>query len=53
MEDLTRVVEELRPPPILVVGDLIIDTYVEGKAGRVSPEAPATCSAARATWRRT
>ena len=30
----------LLPTRILVVGDLILDRYADGKAGRVSPEAP-------------
>lgn len=30
----------LSPQPILVVGDLILDTYTIGKVGRISPEAP-------------
>ncbi|MCB9887588.1 MAG: D-glycero-beta-D-manno-heptose 1-phosphate adenylyltransferase [Planctomycetes bacterium] len=30
----------LPPTRILVVGDLILDRYADGKAGRVSPEAP-------------
>lgn len=40
MEDLTRILETMSTPPILVVGDLILDRYVEGGAHRVSPEAP-------------
>ena len=40
MENLASVLENLPAAPILVVGDLILDCYVEGVAGRVSPEAP-------------
>ena len=40
MEELSRALESLSSPPILVVGDLIFDRYVEGTANRVSPEAP-------------
>lgn len=37
---LIAVLEGLPPQKILVVGDLILDRYVEGRANRVSPEAP-------------
>lgn len=30
-----------RPPRLLVVGDVMLDRYVRGKASRLSPEAPA------------
>ena len=40
MQHLVRAVESLGSPRILVVGDLILDRYIEGNAGRVSPEAP-------------
>ena len=37
---LTKVLEGLPSARILVIGDLILDRYVDGKANRVSPEAP-------------
>lgn len=37
---LAQVLAALPPLPILVIGDLILDRYADGKAGRVSPEAP-------------
>ncbi|GAB4141915.1 MAG: D-glycero-beta-D-manno-heptose-7-phosphate kinase [Planctomycetota bacterium] len=43
MEESRRLADALAslgPERILVVGDLILDRYVEGRAGRVSPEAP-------------
>lgn len=41
MEDsLAKIVERMPSPRILVVGDLILDRYIEGHATRVSPEAP-------------
>jgi D-beta-D-heptose 7-phosphate kinase/D-beta-D-heptose 1-phosphate adenosyltransferase len=40
MDDLAALVESLPSPRVLVIGDMILDTYVEGKARRVSPEAP-------------
>ncbi len=40
MQRLGRIVRELSSPSILVVGDLILDRYIEGSASRVSPEAP-------------
>ena len=39
----TRLIEVIRSagrPDITVVGDLILDSYVMGEAGRISPEAP-------------
>lgn len=40
MNPLATVLAELPPRRILVIGDLILDRYIEGDAGRVSPEAP-------------
>ncbi len=40
MQRLARVLAELPSPSILVIGDLILDCYVDGAANRVSPEAP-------------
>jgi len=40
MQPLARKFAELPSLPILVVGDLILDCYIEGAATRVSPEAP-------------
>jgi D-beta-D-heptose 7-phosphate kinase/D-beta-D-heptose 1-phosphate adenosyltransferase len=40
MQRLARIVRDLESVPILVVGDLILDAYIEGSARRVSPEAP-------------
>lgn len=40
MQRLVRIVRDLPSPSILVVGDLILDRYIEGSASRVSPEAP-------------
>src|SRR5262245_2837842 len=37
---LSQILEGLPPVRVLVVGDLILDRYVDGRAGRVSPEAP-------------
>jgi D-beta-D-heptose 7-phosphate kinase/D-beta-D-heptose 1-phosphate adenosyltransferase len=37
---LAEVLAALPPTRILVVGDLILDRYADGKASRVSPEAP-------------
>jgi len=38
--DLLRVIDEMRPPRVLVVGDIILDRYVMGDVSRISPEAP-------------
>lgn len=40
MTGLSDVLSQLGSPRILVVGDLILDRYIEGNARRVSPEAP-------------
>jgi D-beta-D-heptose 7-phosphate kinase / D-beta-D-heptose 1-phosphate adenosyltransferase len=38
--ELLRVLDELARPRVLIVGDLILDRYVTGEVGRISPEAP-------------
>jgi D-beta-D-heptose 7-phosphate kinase/D-beta-D-heptose 1-phosphate adenosyltransferase len=40
MQPLARKLADLPALPILVAGDLILDCYIDGTAGRVSPEAP-------------
>lgn len=40
MEDKTSIVENFRGKRILVVGDLMLDTYLKGEVTRVSAEAP-------------
>ncbi len=40
MVTLSRALNRFKPTTILVVGDLILDSYTLGKAGRISPEAP-------------
>lgn len=37
---LAKVLQEMGTPRILVVGDMILDRYIDGRADRVSPEAP-------------
>ena len=39
-ESLSRQLEGIGCPRILVIGDLMLDRYTWGEAGRVSPEAP-------------
>ena len=39
-QDLLRVIEALPEPEVLVIGDAILDRYVTGNVGRISPEAP-------------
>ncbi len=39
-EELYELVQGLREPRICVVGDLMLDTYVWGSVGRISPEGP-------------
>ncbi|MBI4828065.1 MAG: D-glycero-beta-D-manno-heptose 1-phosphate adenylyltransferase [Nitrospinae bacterium] len=38
---LLEIFGELKPRPTLVVGDVILDRYLEGHVERISPEAPA------------
>ncbi|MBI4833912.1 MAG: D-glycero-beta-D-manno-heptose-7-phosphate kinase [Planctomycetes bacterium] len=40
MDTLIDVINRFKRPYVLVVGDLILDRYTWGKAGRISPEAP-------------
>jgi D-beta-D-heptose 7-phosphate kinase/D-beta-D-heptose 1-phosphate adenosyltransferase len=47
--DLRRHLETLPRPRILVIGDLILDSYVSGEVSRISPEAPIPVLNARAT----
>lgn len=37
---LTQIVDKFRDMRIAVVGDLMLDVYIWGKASRISPEAP-------------
>ena len=37
---MTIPIEKIRSKQILVVGDLMLDIYLRGKASRISPEAP-------------
>ena len=37
---MTDLVPRFRATPVLVVGDLMLDEFVWGKVGRISPEAP-------------
>ncbi len=38
--DLGALVNALRPKRVAVIGDVMLDRYVRGQAGRLSPEAP-------------
>ena len=38
--ELTKLLGETRRPRILVVGDVMLDRYLWGDGGRISPEAP-------------
>lgn len=40
MVKLASVLSRLNPAKIMVVGDMLLDTYTMGKARRISPEAP-------------
>jgi D-beta-D-heptose 7-phosphate kinase/D-beta-D-heptose 1-phosphate adenosyltransferase len=47
--DLLATLEGLSNPRVLIVGDLILDSYVRGDVERISPEAPIPVLAARHT----
>ncbi|TAJ18635.1 MAG: D-glycero-beta-D-manno-heptose-7-phosphate kinase [Planctomycetota bacterium] len=47
--ELLRVLDGLARPRVLIVGDLILDRYVDGEVSRISPEAPIPILAARST----
>lgn len=40
MVKLTGILSQINPCKVLVIGDLMLDTYTIGKARRISPEAP-------------
>src|ERR1700722_2821289 len=40
MDGLAHVLDTIGRPPLVVLGDLILDSYAWGEAERVSPEAP-------------
>src|SRR5271163_4817706 len=40
MVKLANMLSRLNPTKILVIGDMLLDTYTMGKARRISPEAP-------------
>jgi D-beta-D-heptose 7-phosphate kinase/D-beta-D-heptose 1-phosphate adenosyltransferase len=40
MVKLANILSRLNPAKILVIGDMLLDTYTMGKARRISPEAP-------------
>jgi D-beta-D-heptose 7-phosphate kinase/D-beta-D-heptose 1-phosphate adenosyltransferase len=46
-QKLSRAIEALGQPRVLIVGDLILDRYVTGEVERISPEAPIPVLAAR------
>ena len=39
-KDLLKIINKFKDQKILVIGDLILDKYVEGEVERISPEAP-------------
>ena len=47
--ELQSVLESLGRPSVLVIGDLILDSYVSGEVERISPEAPIPVLNARST----
>lgn len=40
MKDVNQIFKSFEGKKIIVVGDVMIDTYIEGKVERISPEAP-------------
>jgi D-beta-D-heptose 7-phosphate kinase / D-beta-D-heptose 1-phosphate adenosyltransferase len=47
-----RLIRRLRPVPILVIGDVMVDEYVIGDVERISPESPVPVLVARDRLRR-
>jgi D-beta-D-heptose 7-phosphate kinase/D-beta-D-heptose 1-phosphate adenosyltransferase len=52
VSELLAALERLGTPRVLIVGDLILDSYVRGEVERISPEAPIPVLRARATEER-
>ena len=40
MKDVNQIFKSFEGKKVIVVGDVMIDTYIEGKVERISPEAP-------------
>ena len=40
MERLATIVETMRAPRVLIIGDIMVDRYIRGSVERISPEAP-------------
>src|SRR5688572_9477314 len=40
MTDLADIVERMEGVPVLVAGDIMLDTFVYGEVSRISPEGP-------------
>lgn len=40
MEEIKRAFKQFKDKKIIVVGDVMVDTYIYGKVNRISPEAP-------------
>ncbi len=51
-EKLISILDAMEKPRILIVGDLILDSYIAGDVERISPEAPIPVLAARETEKR-
>ncbi|MEM7352113.1 MAG: hypothetical protein AAF657_15035, partial [Acidobacteriota bacterium] len=47
-----RLVERFRQLDVRVVGDLMLDDYIDGEVERVSPEAPVPVVRARSSFQR-
>ncbi len=40
MEEIKRAFKQFSEKKVIVIGDVMIDTYIQGKVSRISPEAP-------------
>ena len=40
MEEIKRAFKQFSDKKIIIIGDVMIDTYIQGKVSRISPEAP-------------
>lgn len=49
-EDLLRCAENMKKGAVLIIGDVMLDTYLSGDADRISPEAPVPVIRIQEEW---
>jgi len=40
MEEIKRAFKHFADKKVIIIGDVMVDTYIHGKVNRISPEAP-------------